>query len=212
MTLEWFRNYLGDRKYFVMINNISSETKVTICGVPWGSAIGPLFFIISSYDVSSILKTTKSKFFADDTTIYYCRRNVNLLFGEMTKDLEKLPDWFRSYNLSLNVRKTNYMLFIPDINNAYNGDQHEITLTDQKIKRVKALNVWVVFLIRFSWTEHIQYCKNKVASGNYSANSMKNILATKILTTIYTSLVQSFLTYGLLVWDAAAKTTMKPQI
>ena len=75
----------------------------------------------------------------------------------MNKDLEKLTEWFRSNKLSLNISKTNYILFTLAIKNAFNGDKHEIILTTQKIKRVKKTKFWGI--IRFSLTEHRQYCQ-----------------------------------------------------
>ena len=71
---------------FAMINNISSETKDMIRGIPQVSDIGPLLFNMYSNDVSDVLKIANN---AGNTTIYYSNSNVNLLFGEMNKDSEE---------------------------------------------------------------------------------------------------------------------------
>ena len=80
------------------------------CGVPQGSVLGPLLFILYSNDIPNSLKYSKSILFADDTTVYISE-NVTDLLRCLNHDLSKLNDWFKASKLSLNVNKTNYILF-----------------------------------------------------------------------------------------------------
>ena len=82
-----------------------------ICGVPQGSVLGPLLFLIYMNDLPDNLETTKRILFADDTTIYKSSRDINELYESMNYELNILDDWFRANKLSLNVGKSNYMLF-----------------------------------------------------------------------------------------------------
>ena len=81
------------------------------CGVPQGSVLGPLLFIIYTNDVPHCLAHNKANIFADDTTLFSSGNCVQELFNNMKTDLLELIDWFRANKLSLNLSKTNYVLF-----------------------------------------------------------------------------------------------------
>ena len=79
------------------------------CGVPQGSVLGPLLFLIYSNDIPNCLKHSKCMAFADDTTIFTSCNNMNI--NNMNGDLANLINWFKANTVSLNVAKTNYTLF-----------------------------------------------------------------------------------------------------
>ena len=88
-----------------------SHVETIKCGVPQGSVLGPLLFIIYTNDLPGCLNLTKSILFADDTTIYLSSNNISYLYTTMNGELLKHTDWFRANKLSLNISKTNYILF-----------------------------------------------------------------------------------------------------
>jgi hypothetical protein len=110
-ALEWFRSYLAERKHYVNYNGQDSEVESIDIGVPQGSVLGPLLFIIYVNDLPDCLTNSDCKLFADDTTIYGHNPNINHLFNTMTIELQSLMDWFNANKLSLNLTKTYYMLF-----------------------------------------------------------------------------------------------------
>ena len=79
--------------------------------MPQGSVLGPLLFILYSNDIPHSLTYCKTIMFADDTTVYLSGENITELFSNMNHDLTQLNDWFRANKLSLNVSKTNYVIF-----------------------------------------------------------------------------------------------------
>ena len=79
-------------------------------GVPQGSVLGPLLFILYTNDLPNTLTVSKSILFADDTTIYYSHSNLNTLYTNLNKDLQILNDWFKTNKLSLKVSKTQYII------------------------------------------------------------------------------------------------------
>ena len=111
IALDWFRSYLTDRNMYVDYKGITSKQHNINYGVPQGSVLGPLLFILYTNDLPSTLTVSKSILFADDTTIYYSHSNLNTLCTNLNKDLQILNDWFKTNKLSLNVSKTQYMIF-----------------------------------------------------------------------------------------------------
>ena len=111
-NLKWFSNYLTNRKQFILYNeNQKSNTLVMKCGVPQGSILGRLLFIIYVnylYLASNILEPI---IFPDDTNLFYSHENIRTLFNIVNNELNKLNEWFKANKLSLNVDKTKYTFF-----------------------------------------------------------------------------------------------------
>ena len=101
VALEWLRkNYLAERQQYVQFNNHRSETCQITCGVPQGSVLGPLRFIIYSNDLALTLLNSKSILFADDTTIFYSSNQRADLYENLNYDLNILSNWFKANKLS----------------------------------------------------------------------------------------------------------------
>ena len=105
------QNYLTSRRQFVQINGKRSNTETITCGVPQGSVLGAIIFIIYNNDLPKCLTNSKTILFANDTTIFKLSNNIETLYTAMNKDLNILEDWFIANKLSSNARKTNYILF-----------------------------------------------------------------------------------------------------
>ena len=108
---KWIQSYLENRKQFVNFNNCDSEILNVSCGVPQGSILGPKLFIMYINDICKVSKVLNFILFADDTNILCCDRDLNELVGMINNGLEQLQVWFSVNRLSLNVTKTNYMIF-----------------------------------------------------------------------------------------------------
>ena len=106
IALLWFKNYLTNRKQYVNFNGIMSHTCTLRYGVPQGSVLGPLLFIIYTNDFQECLASSKCIMFADDTTVYKTGSNIKNLFNLMNDDLSSVDQWFKANKLTLNVGKT----------------------------------------------------------------------------------------------------------
>ena len=111
--LDWFQSYLSDRKQYVDINGKSSDLLNITCGVPQGSVLGPLLFLIYINDLPNISKILNFYLFADDTNIYYESSSLDNLERTVNSELNKLFLWLNVNRLSLNIDKTNFIVFHP---------------------------------------------------------------------------------------------------
>ena len=115
--LEWFKSYLSNRKQCIVYdvyNNIKKSAYLDIlCGVPKGSILGPLLFLIYVIDLYKCSEKLNPVMFVDDTNFFLSGINVDDLFSDMNCELNKISLWFKANKLSLNLTKTKYSLFHP---------------------------------------------------------------------------------------------------
>ena len=110
IVLDWFKNYLSNRKQHVSFNSIESEQKDIVCGVPQGSILGPLLYIRyvnDNIDTSDVLDFI---LFADDTTILYSHSNIENQINLINEELSEVSNRFKANEMSVNASKTNYAI------------------------------------------------------------------------------------------------------
>ena len=110
-VINWFSSYLSLRTAVTSINNITSSPKPVTVGVPQGSILGPLLFVIYINELPQCLKHCKSILYADDTLIYYTARTETELQDKINEDLNSLYQWLNNNLLTLNYEKTKFMIF-----------------------------------------------------------------------------------------------------
>ena len=110
-ALELFRNYLSNRKQYVSYNGVTSRFLDVSLGVPQGSILGPLLFIVYINDFVKSTSTLTSYLFADDTTVLHSDRDFINLTSMVNSELCKISAWFKSNRLTLNAAKSNYIIF-----------------------------------------------------------------------------------------------------
>ena len=112
-ALKWFEDYLTNRMQYATYNSIKSEQKIIDCGVPQGSILGPLLFLLYINDLSTVSEPCFSILFADDTNMFIAGKYIQDMCHKLNEDLTKIQEWLCCNKLSLNVSNTHYMVFTP---------------------------------------------------------------------------------------------------
>ena len=110
---DWFSSYLSLRKQKVSLEGISSEYQHISCGVPQGSILGPLLFLLYINDMHKTVKHSLMHHFADDTNLLCSDKDPKQLRKKMNEDLKLIFEWLCANRLSLNVSKTEFIVFKP---------------------------------------------------------------------------------------------------
>ena len=108
---SWFKSYLNNRKQFVSINGFNSDTLNMPHGVPQGSVLGPLLFLIYINDLHLSIKHSKVYHFADDTNLLHINNSHKKLEKYLNFDLKYLHNWLLANKISLNCSKTELIFF-----------------------------------------------------------------------------------------------------
>ena len=200
------KNYLENRQQIVFYNGTKSDTSNITCGVPQGSVLGPLLFILYINDIYAVSDNLDFTLFADDTSILNTNKNLNDLQAETNEELKKLNDWFKANKLSLNISKTKYIIFSSrKIKIAKN--QIVIKLNENPLERVESTKFLGVYVDKhLLWKEHIKIVESKIAKTIGLLYKVKYLLNRKAMMTIYNSLFLSYINYCNIIWGNNYKT------
>ena len=207
---SWLKSYLTNRTQFTQIDDVMSEARLIKHGVPQGSVLGPLLFLIYINDISESSNILQFILFADDTTVYFSdvyNENTEEL---LVTELKKVSKWLSANKLSLNVDKSNFLHF-------HYGKRikpnMKISINDIEVKEkcsVKYLGTMIDN--KLSWKTHIEYIRTKLSKSIGVISKVKYFVTEKVLINLYHAFVQSHVSYNLINWSGASKSNLDPII
>ena len=198
---EWFSSYLTGRKQCTVFNGTNSDWLPISCGVPQGSILGPLLFLIYVNDLPCAVPQLSTIMFADDTNVFYSHPNIDTAIHNTNSHLIHLSDWFKANKLSLNTSKTKYMIFAPAAKTNFVGPLHDIILHNSTLTRVSNCRFLGVLLDdSLTWKPHIYSVRTKMAKAIGILSSVRHLLTEPAALTIYHSLIHTHLSYCCGVW------------
>ena len=151
---DWFQSYLSNREQFVCINGYNSDSLSITSGVPQGSILGPLLFLLYINDLPNTSKLLSFHLYADDTNIYFSRKNLNDLELILNQELHAVAKWMKSNRLALGILKTNFVLFHSKRLKPYKSLNLKIDgVNIQEVSTVKYLGV--TFDLNVTWKNHV---------------------------------------------------------
>ena len=202
---DWFCSYLSDREQFVEFDNVSSKVLKVQCGVPQGSNLGPLLFLIYINDLASVSPKLFAILFADDSNFFYTHKNIDTIFDTLNTELEKIVKWLNANKMSLNVDKTHYMIFTTRKKSAFSN--RDIIINGSKIDEVVVTKFLGVLIDNnLTWKCHIDHLCSKVSKNIGILRKLRGKLDTETLTTLYYSFIYPYCHYCIHVWGSTYDT------
>src|SRR5688572_17558090 len=201
--LTWFKSYLTNRVQYVSIDDESSAHLLVRCGVPQGSILGPLLFILYINDLQAVTDLDLIMF-ADDTNIFATGLTKNAMAGKLNLDLNLISDWFAANLLSLNLNKTCYVIF---------GNKQNLNLDlDIRINNQKLIRAYetkflgVIITTDLKWGRHVDMIVNKMSKVVGIFRKIRYKLNLVVLKQLYHTLLEPYITYCSSIWALPHET------
>ena len=206
VELKWFESYLTNREQQCNVNGELSSNKIITCGVPQGSILGPLLFLLYINDLPDCLKSTNPCMYADDTQIFSSSYDANELVVSLNSDLAHVCNWLKENRLQMHPSKCK-MMFIGSPYNLNNIMCEEPVVANAKpISRIATqMCLGVKLDENLNWDSHIGMICKKASAAIGAMKRIKPFVPMHTLESIYKSLVQPYFDYCSPLWDTCGK-------
>ena len=199
--LLWFRDYLSNRKQRVVINGHCSEWQHIKAGVPQGSILGPLLFIVFINDIVKDIDSS-IKLFADDTSLYIIVDDPIVAAEKLNSDINRIHDWSMNWLVKFNAQKTESMVISRKFNKPFHPPIYMDNTIIQTVKVHRHLGLNLTD--DGTWGKHIDLITKKAFNRVNILRKFKFILDRKTLEKIYLTYIRPLLEYGDVIWDTKA--------
>ena len=198
--LDLLISYLGNRRQFVQMNGVKSEELPLTTGVPQGSILGPLLFLIYINDIQATSDLLKAVLFADDSNLLLSGTDLTTSKNILNEELAKVSDYFKSNKLKLNASKTKMVCFRKKSSN-FNADNYQIFMDGVQLKfEEQASFLGITIDSHLTWEAHGNNVANKIARNSSMITRVKKILPPASLKILYSSFILPHLQYGVAIW------------
>ena len=202
-VLDLFKSYLTDRKQYVNSGDLKSEVLSVLCGVPQGSVLGPLFFILYINDIFDC-SLFDCVLFADDAALITSAKTLKKLIFNLRTQSKVFFDWLVINKLTLNYKKTKYMIFQKRGISKKLLKKVNLNINKNNIKQCTIFKYLGIYLDnKLTWQEHIQNLLTKLAKFTGMMYKIRHFAPRKVLMMLYNALVGSYLRYSIRAWGAS---------
>ena len=196
-------SYLSNRQQFVFINNSASSSKSINIGIPQGSILGPLLFLIYVNDIKNAI-SCHPRFFADDTCLVLDNPSLKELENECDSEIRRLHTWCNANELQINPEKSAAIVFPPKLNSQ--ETQLNLSYNTSNISVCESSKyLGVTIDHRLNFKPHILSLETRVSRSVGILSKLRSTFPSPTLL-LYHALVQPHLVYGLPLWGSAFKT------
>ena len=188
---EWIESYLTSRKQFCSLNGLHSKARKVTCGIPQGSCLGPLLFIIYLNDLEECLQSSRASIYADDTSLTIASSDPVKLVDDAHHELLNISEWMRVNNLSPNPKKTEFMVIGHPLKTKNLDLPQALTLDGSDINKVDQVkSLGIIINENLTWDEQYKRVKGKMSAGLSALKRLKNILPQSQFCSVYYALVE----------------------
>ena len=196
---DWFKSYLENRNslfLWVVLNQICCTFS---CDVPQGSVLGPILFLLYINDFDNCSEILDFHLFADDSNIFHTDKRLSGLESCINSQLTSVNTWLCANKLSLNINKSNFIIFHPIQKQI--DDSFQLTLNGQLLKReYKTKYLGIVIDCHLNWKDHVSHISKKIKRNIRAISKIRHFVNLDILKSLYYALVYPYLTYCLIAW------------
>ena len=201
LALEWIKSYFSCRQQFVQFNSTCSSKQTIKCGVPQGSILGPLFFILYINDLPHASQLTQPLLFADDTSIFYSHSDPKRVQSVLNDELRNYDMWLKCNKLSVNIKKTNYVIFKPRQRIA--NHDFNVFFGLHLLKQTNVTKFLGVYLDEhLTWKHHISFLSKQIAKSVGIIFRSRFHLSSRTKLALYYSLIYPYITYCNSTWSS----------
>ena len=203
IAYEWFRNYLTGRKHRVKIGDTLSDLTEISVGIPQGSVLGTLLFLIYINDLPKISTVFHTVLFADDTCFTLAGDNFDDLIATFNNELNIFSNWLIINRLTINHEKTVAINF--SLKKAFNINVNMLRINNHQLNYVESTKYLGIMLDKnLTFREHIEYICNRISKSIGIMFRLSVCTPENVLRSLYNSLISPYLMYCNLIWGNAA--------
>ena len=194
-VLKWFKNYVSDRKQRTYVNGVMSDEREVNYGVPQGSVLGPILFILYINDLKQFIgQHCEIRMFVDDTMLYVTEKSMDRMEQKLNSVMSHLDNWMSNNNMFLNTKKTFYMI----LKNDQMQMDRDLTIkyrnvTIERAREIKYLGVFLDECLKFK--KHVSYVEGIVGSKLGLLNRVGNFVGPYTRDLIYKTMIAPHMEY-----------------
>lgn len=210
LALHLLMSFLSRRKQYVRIGDAESSFRDIHKGVPQGSILGPVLFLLYLNGIFSLSLRSHLQCYADDMALVLAEDTIELLKDAIVSDMRRIIEFLKTLNMTINFSKTKYMIFKRHYRNALSLFS-TVQIYSQTVESCEVYDyLGLTIDSRLTWAQHIQRVCSKVSSHVFAISKLRYYVSPIVLKMYYSSFVHSQVIYLLPVWGSAAKTHLLP--